>query len=489
MNKESLKDKAISGAMWRIVELFCNQVVTFTIGIILARLLAPEDYGVIGMLTIFFVVARCFIDCGFGTALVQNKDRTEEDYSTAFIFNVASSFLMYLILFISAPLIADFYNMPILTDVTRVSAFSFIISGLTGIQYAKLNIDLKFKLRSQLSILATILTGITGIFLAFVGFGVWALVLQRLISGIIIGIVLWTSSGWIPKLVFSIQSFKRLWRFGSSMLGSGLINTIYNNLYTLVIGKCYNPASVGMYNRANGYASLPTSVIMDMTLGVNFPILAKLQDDRERLLNAYEKLLKVPFFVLYPMLIGLIVLAEPAIQVMIGDKWLPCVPYLQILCVGYMFYPLNGLNVNLLMVKGRSDLVLKLDLIKKPVGIFMLVAAIPFGIIWMMVGKAAYSVIVYSMNCYYTNKILDYGFIKQVKVLIPIILNSILMGTVVFFVTYFLHSNILKLVVGIPIGMLTYLTVGFLFNDDSLHEIYSILKSKIQAQFKTSVGN
>ena len=479
MNEESLKDKAVTGAMWRIVELFCNQIVTFVISIILARLLSPEDYGVIGMLAIFFSIAGCFKDCGFGTALVQNKNRTEEDYSTAFVFNVSTSIFIYFVLYFVAPYIADFYNTPILTDVTRVSALSFIISGITGIQFTKLNIDLRFKFRSQLSIMATVITGVTGVVLALMNFGVWALVLQGLISGVIIGIVVWFYSGWKPKLIFSQKSFKSLWKYGSNMLGSGLINTIYNNLYTLVIGKFYNPTSVGMYNRANGYASLPTSIIMDMSLGMNFPLLAKVQDDRERLLNAYEKLLKVPFYILYPVIVGMIVLAEPMIQVMIGDKWLPCVPYLQILCVGYMFYPLNGLNVNLLMVKGRPDLVLKLDLIKKPIGIFLLVTAIPFGIIWMMVGKAVYSIIVYSMNCYYTNKILDYGFVKQVRVLIPIILNSLLMGCVVFFLTCFLHSNLFKLVIGIPIGMLIYTAVGFLRKDDSLFEIIDIVKSKL----------
>ena len=479
MNEESLKDKAVSGAMWRIVELMCNQVVGFVIGIILARLLAPEDYGVIGMLAIFFAVAQCFNDCGFGAALVQNKNRTEEDFSTAFIFNVGTSILMFLVLFLAAPFIADFYDMPKLTNVTRVSALSLIISGLTGIQFTKLNIDLKFKFRSQLSVLATILTGITGIILAFMGAGVWALVLQGLVSGFITGAVLWLKSGWKPKFVFSAHSFKQLWKFGSNMLGSGIINTIYNNLYTLVIGKCYNPASVGMYNRADGYASLPTNVIMSMSLGVNFPLLAKLQDDNERLLNAYEKLLKVPFYVLYPVLIGLIVLAEPAIQVMIGDKWLPCVPYLQILCVGYMFYPLNGLNVNLLIVKGRPDIVLKLDFIKKPLGILMLVAAIPFGIIWMMVGKAAYSIIVYAMNCYYTDKILNYGFIKQIKVLVPITLNSLFMGAVIFFSTFLLHSNILKLTIGIVLGFFTYTLVGLLRKDDALFEIVTIIKAKL----------
>lgn len=465
--------------MWRIVEMSVSQVVGFVIGVILARLLAPEDYGVVGMLAIFFAVAGCFKDCGFGTALVQNKDRTEEDYSTAFIFNVLSSIILFLLFFFAAPLIADFYDMPILCEITRVTALSFIISGLTGVQYAKLNIDLKFKFRSQMSILGQLLSGATGLILAFMGFGVWSLVLQGLVGSAITGVVLWLSSGWKPKLRFSIKSFKQLWKFGVNMLGSGLINTIYNNLYTLVIGKFYNPASVGMYNRANGYASLPSSVIMDMALGVNFPILAKLQDDRDRLLRAYEKLLKVPFYILYPILVGLIVLAEPTIQVMIGEKWLPCVPYLQILCVGYMFYPLNGLNVNLLMVKGRPDLVLKMDFIKKPIGILLLVAAIPFGIMWMMVGKAAYSLIVYALNCYFTNKILDYGFVKQVKVLIPILLNSIVMGAVILFTSYFIESNIIKLAVGIPLGAIFYATVGYFRRDDTFFEIINIVKSKL----------
>lgn len=465
--------------MWRMFEMIVCQVVAFGIGIVLARLLSPEDYGAVGMLAIFFAVANCFKDCGFGTALVQNKNRTEEDYSTAFIFNVASSFVIYLFFYIAAPYIAAFYNMPILTDITRVSALSFILSGLTGVQYAKLNIDLKFKFRSQMSILGQIISGVTGLTLAYMGYGVWALVLQGLVTSVITGLVLWLNSGWKPKLIFSIVAFKRLWKFGANMLGSGIINTVYNNLYTLVIGKYYNPASVGMYNRANGYASLPANVIMSMSMGVNFPLLAQLQDNRERLISAYERLLKVPIYVLYPMLIGLMVLAEPLVQVMIGDKWLPCVPYIQILCVGYMFYPLNGLNVNLLMVKGRPDLVLKLDYIKKPIGILLLLAAIPFGIIWMMVGKALYSLLVYSMNCYYTQKILDYGFFKQFKVLIPILLNSLLMGAIVFSAVLFFESNVLKLIVGIPVGVLCYATVGWIRRDEALFEIINIVKSKL----------
>lgn len=479
MPEESLKEKAINGAMWRILEMTINQVAAFVIGVILARLLAPEDYGIVGMLAIFFAIANCFYDCGFGAALVQKKDPTEDDYSTAFLFNVATAVFIYTVLFICAPLIADFYNLPILTDITRVSALSFIVSGLCAIQFSKLNIDLKFKFRSQMSILAQLSSGFAGIVLAYMGYGVWALVLQGLISGIIVGITLWLRSGWIPKFTFSTKSFRQLWHFGSNMLGSSIVNTIYGNLYTLFIGKFYSPASVGMYSRANGYASLPSTIIMDMSTGLNFPILAKLQDDNVRLIAAYERLLRVPFYVLYPILIGLITLAEPLIQIMIGDKWLPCVPFLQILCIGYMFYPLNGFNANILLVKGRSDLVLKLDFIKKPIGIVLLVAAIPFGIMWMMVGKALYSVIVYSINCYYTKKILNYGLIPQLKVVFPILIHSLLMGVAVVASTHFLSSNALKLSVGIPVGVLAYLGIGYVKHDETLFEIVDIVKSKI----------
>lgn len=479
MAAESLKDAAVSGAIWRLAERGVTQVVAFIVGIVLARLLDPSDYGITGMLAIFFAIAAVFMDSGFGAALVQKKDRTQADYNTVFVFNIISSVIIYCILFFAAPWIADFYHTPILCAVTRVSSLALIIDGLTGIQYNKLNIDLKFRMRSILSIIGTFVSGVVGVSLAYIGWGVWALVWQGLISSIVLGIVLWCTAGWTPRIQFSRESFLSLFKFGGNMLGSGLINCIYGNLYTLVIGRAYNSTDVGMYNRANNYASLPATLVIDLSTGINFPILSKLQDDNDRLISAYERLLKVPYYVLYPLLVGLIVCAEPLIEIMIGEKWLPCAPYLQILCVGYMFYPLNGFNMNLLYVKGRSDLALKMDLIKKPIGIGLLLVAIPFGITWMMVGKAAYSVIVYAMNCYYTNKLLDYGFTKQIRVLIPIMLSSLFMAAVVWASMFFLPSNVLKLAIGIPVGIVTYIAIGYLKHDESLFEIISIVKSKI----------
>lgn len=480
MLEEDLKNKAISGAVWKIVERIFRQIIQFGITIVMARLLAPEDYGIVGMLAVFFAIAGIFQDSGFGSALIQKKNRTQADYSTVFIFNVVAAVIIYVILFLAAPFIADFYNTPILKDVTRVSAISFIIQGLTGIQYAKLNIDLKFSFMSKMSILGQIVTGVAGVIMAYNGFGVWALVLQGLVSTVITGTIIWIISDWKPTFQFSTKSFRSLFKFGGNMLGSGIINCIYNNLYTLVIGKEYNPASVGMYNRANDYASLPSSIVMDMAININYPILASIQDDNERLLRAYTKLLKMPFYILYPLLVGLIVCAEPLISVMIGDKWLPCVPYLQILCFGYMFYPLNGFNMNLLYVKGRSDLALKMDFIKKPIGLILLFSAIPFGIIWMMVGKAAYSIIVYTMNCYYTKKILGFGITKQFAILLPMLIDSIIMGGVAFVSMLFVDSNAFKLIIGIPLAISVYVGTGYIRKDESLIEIVNIVKSKIK---------
>lgn len=478
-NTENLKEKAVTGAIWKMAERIIGQVIGFLIGIVMARLLSPEDYGIVGMLTIFFALARTFQDSGFGSALIQKKNRTEDDFSTVFLFNLGSSIIIYAVLFFTAPLIASFYNTPILTDITRMSALSFIIGGLTGIQYSKLNIELKFKTISQLSILGQIVTGIIGITLAYNGMGVWALVLQGLASSIVTGTVIWVISGWKPSLRFSRDSFNSLFKFGSNILGSHIINTIYNNLYTLVIGKAFNPSAVGLYNRANGYAILPAGLVMDMALHVNYPILAKIQDDDERLLRAYSKLLTVPFYILYPLLVGLIVCAEPLISVMIGDKWLPCVSYLQILCFGYMFYPLNGFNMNLLYVKGRSDLALKMDFIKKPIGLALLFCAIPFGIIWMMVGKAVYSFIVYFMNCYYTQKILGFGIKKQTAILMPIFLNSCLMGLAIIVTIHFVEPYWIKLLVGIPTGIVSYWLLSIILKVDSYYEIKTIIMKEI----------
>lgn len=473
----SLRKEAIKGMSWSAVEKFASQAITFILGIVMARLLMPSDYGIIGMLSIFMAIASTIADSGFGSALIQKPKKTREDYSTFFLFNLGISTLLYLILFFSAPWIADFYHTPILKDVTRVVTLQLILNALFNAHSTKLRIDLRFKEISIISMISQILTGAVGVFLAYKGWGVWALVWQALFSCIIRGgLNILYLKGWMPGVSFSKDSFHALFGFGSKILASSLINTIYGNLYTLIIGRKFTSSEVGYYNRGVQLASFPSNVAMEMILGVNYPILARLQDDNARLVQAYRKMLTLPLFILYPAIIGLGVLAEPVVGLLLKEKWLPCVPFLQVMCFGAVFTPLTHINLNLLYVKGRSDLVLKLELIKKPIGFSLIFLTMQFGIMWLMVGKALYEFIAFSFNCHYTGKILGYGWKEQMREIVPILIKAILMGVVVYLVSMVLSGWWAKLIIGIATGITTYLLIAVLTKDDSLREILSILK-------------
>lgn len=482
--KESLKSSAVNGAIWTGIEKFSRHAVQFVIGIILARLLSPNDFGVIGMLAIFIAIAQTFTDSGLSSALIQKKDRTEVDCSTMFFFSIGVGVLFYLLLYATAPLIADFYNMSILTDVTRVVALSIILSGLTAVQNARLTIELRFRTLSLIAIISMVVTGATGLILAYSGWGVWALVFQALAGQVVTSICTWYCSRWLPKLEFSMDSFKQLWGFGSKLLVSGLINTIYDNFYTLVIGKKFTSAEVGFYNRGNHFALLPTKTVQDMAIKVNFPILAKMQDDDERLLGAYKKLLTVPLYILYPVLVCMAVTAEPLVIVLIGEKWLPCVPIMQVLCIGYMFSPLTHINLNLLYVKGRTDLVLKLEFIKKPIAFLILFASIPFGIIVMVIGKAIYEFIAFSFNCYYTGKILNYGEWKQLKLLLPTFINCAVMAAVIYLSMLPFTLPIVKLCVGVSVGFISYWLFSIVTKDAAYRELREIVRRKLLREYE-----
>ena len=483
---ESLKQKSVKGMAWTGLERLVTQVLQFVVGIVIARVLMPEDYGVIGMLAIFIAIAQSFLDSGFANALIQKKDRTNVDYCTVFYFNIVSSLVLYLILFFAAPYIASFYKMPILTPVARVVSLSLIVNGLTIVQTAKLSIDLNFKVQSLATIVSTAISGFIGIYMAYSGFGVWALVAQSLSAAALRSIMLWACSKWRPSMIFSKASFNQLFSFGSKLLASGLINTIYQNMYTLVIGKFFLPADVGFFNRGKHFAQLPAETTKQVLLKVNFPVLSQFQNDDEKLVYAYQKLLRTPMFLLCPLMLGLAAIAGPLIEVLLGTKWMPCVSILQILCLGYLWVPLTHVNLNLLNVKGRSDLVLKLELIKKPIAFLILFASIPFGIWWMCLGRAFYSFFAFVVNCYYTNKIMDYGLIKQLKMLMPIFIYSTIMFALMY-LTSSLDVNVYwKLIVGIVVGVLSYLLMAIALKDESLQDLCDILLKKFQKKRMSS---
>lgn len=474
----AIRGAAARGMVWVLLEKFGLQALQFGLSIVMARLLAPSDYGIVGMLAIFLAISQMFIDSGFGAALIQKKDRTEIDYATVFYFNLAVGILFYAVLFLAAPWIAEFYRMPILKNVCRVVALGLPLGTLCSVHRSRLTIQLNFKLQTWISLSALILSGALGVCLAYCGYGVWALVWQGLFSSLVSITLLWGLTRWHPVLAFSTASFRRFFSFGWKHLCSSLINCFYGNLYTLVIGKAFGAADIGYYTRANGYAQLPAATVTDTVVRVNFPILAQLQDDREKLLAAYRRLLQIPMFFLVPISFGLAVTAEPLVTIMIGEKWLPCVPLLQVLCFGAIFSPLTLINLNLLYVKGRTDYVLKLELIKKPIAFAIVLGMIPLGMFWMCVGKAAYDIIAFMFNCYYTKKILGYGLFQQVKEMLPTLVNGVLMVGGVYLTMSYFSSPWAKLLLGISCGALVYLSFAATVKDESFYYMFNALMGK-----------
>lgn len=478
--QQEVKSRAMKGFAWSGLQTVATQILQFALGIVLARLLLPEDYGVVGILAVFSFVAAIFLDSGFASALIQKKDRTDLDYSTVFYFNLLIACLFYAAMWVSAPYLADFYHIPILKGITRLAMLSVLIGSFNIVQTTKLKIDLNFRVLAVASIVSLVTSGAAGILLARHGFGAWGLAWQGVIATLITTVILWYKSKWHPQLAFSIESFKRLFGFGSKLLCSNVMSAIYQQIYPLVIGRCFSPAHVGYFNRANGYANLPSNTMVSMVLGVSFPVLSRYQDDNNQLLSVYKQMLRMPMFILVPILVGLAALAEPLIEVMIGAKWLPCAPYLQVLCLGSIFTPLSLMNINLLNVKGRSDLVLRLDFIKKPVAFLMLFAMIPFGIMAMCIWRAVYEIFAFMLNCYYTKKILGYGLWRQAGELLPIMLYALVMGVTVRFVAMLFSSPLMKLLVAVPTGIFVYFGVAALSSDESLRKTYCIIKSHLR---------
>lgn len=465
------RHKAIRGMAWSTFERFATQIVQFIISIVLARILMPSDYGLVGMLSIFFAISYIFINSGFSQALIQKKDKKEEDYNTIFLFNIGTACVFYALLYFGAPYIAEFYNQPKLTPITRVYALILVINSLASVQSTILTIRLSFGALAKVSIISVVVSGIAGIIMAYSGFGVWALVWQGIISASVNSLTLFLLCRWIPSFTFSWLSFRSLFSFGSKLVISSLINAIFNNISSLIIGKAFNASELGYYNRAEGFSHLPPNTVTSVVLKVNYPILAKVQDDHSKLLSSYATLLRTPILLLYPIMFGMAVLAVPMITVLVGDKWLPSASLLPILCFTGLWTPLTHINLNLLYVKGRTDLVLKLELIKKPIAFILLIAAVPLGIKAICASVALYSFIAFTFNCYYTGKILDYGFWKQIREILPILGYSTLMGLIIWLSTFVIGNDLLKLIVGIPLGAISYYTIARLCHDHTLESL------------------
>ncbi|MCY0970997.1 lipopolysaccharide biosynthesis protein [Chryseobacterium wangxinyae] len=475
----SLKAEAISGLFWTYSQQFGVQAIQFGVSLILARLISPEEFGLIGMITIFISLGSILFDGGLTSSLIRTQAVEDIDYSTVFIFNIIASFIIYLIIFLCAPLISAFFKQTLLTDILRVYSLTFIISSFASVQNTKLTKELKFKILAISALPGIIVGSFVGIVLALQDFGVWALVYSFLVQALITTITLWIISKWKPSLQFSKNKFKQHFLYGSKLTMSGILDVVFTNIYQVIIGKFYTPAQVGFYTRANTLMMLPVGNISSALNKVVFPLFSQLQDDLPRLRNLYKRIMIAVIFVVSPIIVVMAVLAKPLITLLFGDKWLPVVPIFQIIAVTGILYPLHLYNLLILQIRGKSGLFLKLEIAKKILMVLVIAATITSGLDVLLWGLVVFSFLALLINTYYAGIELNYSGIQQMQDIFPIFVLSAAMGLVIFSIEYFFDlNNLLQVIIGFLVGTFFYLAVGKLFKFDSLTEFINIIKRK-----------
>lgn len=436
MAEQSLKSKTVQGVGWSAADNLLKVGITFIVSIILARLLNPDEYGLIGILSIFISIFNVIVDSGFTNALIRKQDLTEKDYSTVFYTNLIVSVFMALALFFCSKPIASFFERVELIALTRVMSCIVVINALCIVQKARTTKAIDFKTQTKVTAIASIASGIIGISMAFMGFGVWALVGQQISAQLLTTVFFWLFNRWIPKLIFSWESFKEMWSFGWRILASSLIDTAWKEIYQVVIGKCYTPATLGLYTRSKQFADLCSSNLTTVIHRVSYPVLSSIQDDRARLKAAYKRVIKTTMLPTFVLMLGMAACAKPMILCLIGEKWVDCVPMLQIICTFGMLYPLHAINLNMLQVQGRSDLFLRLEIIKKIIAIGPLLLGIFISIYWMLAGSLVTSLIAYYLNAYYSGPFLNYSIKEQIKDILPSLGVAIMMAIPVLAMSY-----------------------------------------------------
>ena len=457
---ESLKNKTVKGVGWSFIDNLSSSGITFLVGLVLARLLTPSEYGIMAILTIFIAVSNSIVDSGFSNALIRKTDARRVDYNTVFLFNLLVSGFLYVVLFLAAPAISRFFKEPLLVEVMRVIGWVLVINALAIIPRTLFVKEVNFKTQTKVSLIASISSGVIGIGMALAGLGVWSLVGQQLSRQLLNTLFLWIYCTWRPAWEFSMQSFKELFGFGSKILLSGLLNTIFNEIYSLVIGRCYTSAQLGQYTRANQFNQIFSSNLTTVIQRVSYPVLSSIQDEPERLREAYRKVIKSTMLISFACMLGLASVARPLIIILIGEKWLPAVGFLQIICFSGMLYPLHAINLNILQVKGRSDLFLRLEIIKKIIAVGPLVLGVLFSIEYMLWGSVCTSLIAYFLNSYYSADLIDYPTKEQIKDILPTFLVSFVTAAAMWSLTLLSLSNWLLLplqcLLGIALAVFIY---------------------------------
>lgn len=472
----SIKQQTIHASKWNFLERVSTQGIQFLLGVVMARLLTPADYGTVGMLAIFFAISQSFIDSGFSSALIRKKDPKESDYSTAFYFNLIISVFAYAALFFAAPWIANFFKIEIICPIIRVQAVTLIINAIMAVQVALLNIKLDFKSLAKRNVSATLISGLCGVALAYLGHGVWALVAQQIIAALINLIFICAVCRWYPKTGFSRESFHYLWNFGSKILASGLLHTIYTHLTTLLIGKFYTPKDLGFYSRGLHFSALPNNTINGVLQTVTYPLLAKIQDDEEHLIQIYRKYIKISSLCIFIFSAMLCALAKPIILFCLTEKWANAIIFLNIFALSGMFDHLSTINLNLLKVKGRSDLFLKLEVIKKAIALTILCISVPLGVLAICISKFIYNQIAIFINTYYTGKLFHLGYLKQVKDFFPYLAFSIIACLPAYALTFTELPHLVVILLGGTSSLLIYWF--FLRKDPNMQELFDLIKAR-----------
>ena len=474
------RDKVAKGLIWKLAERFGAQGVQFVVSIVLARLLSPDEFGMISLITVFITISNVFLDSGFGQALVQKKKSDDLDFSSVFYFNVVFSIILYIIMFIVSPFIAKFYNMEELTSVIRVLSIVLIISGVKGIQQAYVQRNMLFKKFFYATLVGTILSAIVSIILAMNGFGVWALVAQQIVNQFFDTLVLWIVVKWRPMLKFSFERLKGLFSYGWKLFCSSLLDTGYNNLYSLIIGKVYSSADLAYYTKGKQFPNLFISNINDSINMVTFPALADKQEDKKRIKSMLKQSMRIGAFLIFPLMMGLAVVAPSLIKIILTDKWIACVPFLRFCCFEYALLPMRTANLQAVKAIGRSDIFLKLEILKKGLGIVILAITVNYGLYALMIGSCILGVFSLIVNAWPNRKLLDYGYKEQLFDLLPTTIITIIMGIIVLCIGMLNLSTIALLLLQVLFGIIVYIILAKIFRIDTLEYSLDIVKNLIK---------
>ena len=477
---ETIKKKAILGVAWSAIEKFSRQGLMALFSVIIARQLSPSDYGLVAMLNIFSAVSQLFVDSGFMEALIRKQDRTETDFSTTFWFNIGVALLVYITLFLFSQLIAKFYGEPLLGELFPWMALVFVINAFRTVQQAKLNIATDFRRQTWISIIGISVSGGVGLWMAYNGFGIWTLVWQSLLQNFLNVLLLWISAGWMPSFTFSKKSFRELFGFGSKLLITRTLHTLYTNGSYLLVGKFYSPALTGLYSQSVQITSFLPLSVNDVVARVAYPIECELQHDDNALQRIFYRFLRLNAFIVFPLMVGLAALAESVVRLLLTDKWLDAVPLMQILCFGWIWQPLSVATWQVLNAKNRSDYYLKSEIIKKIIAFVILISSMFFGITMICIGWVIYCVIDLYIITLYTKRLIPcISYKEEMRVLLPILLRSLLMGVIIYALRYLIHSDFFLIVLGILSGFIVYVGISLLTKSEETRWLIGMAKEKV----------